>query len=375
METVGDNTVCGDCASNNYSFCDDCEKYHNNDDVYNTTSGTSICIHCIENSDFTACENCGDYGDDLENTATEPDEEAVYWCPRCIRRNRERTITTEEQREERDRRERERIASRLYGYHSTEGRKNRAQGEVYRVGVEVEKEDSKAREYIAKRTPIQILKATGWVIERDGSLDCEIGFEAVSPILPLMNRAKLSANLQKVKKLINAQRTARCGGHIHISSTQKRPEQLLTDVFRGYLPLFYALYPERGSNRYCQIKNWKQYGGDHYCAFNVRQDTLEIRFFPSPKNINVLEWRFELLRIMVQKPRRYATFVLKDMLNRGSELYKHLRKVYTDEQVLQKCRMFATFASNIDRIKENPKLIGTIEEQLKGKEIGEIESQ
>lgn len=87
-----------------------------------------------------------------------------------------------------------------------------------------------------------------------------------------------------------------------ISDTKRNPDQLIDDI-AGYLPILYALFPNRTTNHYCEPreKDFYKVGGRY--ALNKRGsykgDGLEIRLFDAPKDEVDLMNRFRLLKFML----------------------------------------------------------------------------
>jgi len=299
----GEIAVCSICA-NELSQCERCNCYLPTDDIYNY------------------------YGDEL--------------CSSC---EDERTREDEENEN----------SDYVYSYHSDMGRNDESKGARYKIGIEIEKEDRDVKEHDYCQ---DFLDSTGWCKEEDGSLDSFTGFEVISPILPLFDKKYLDTSLDKIKHIVAAKKSSSCGGHIHVSDTQRMPAELLYDVFRGYTPLFYSMYPNRIGNNYCRTKTCKGYLFDksRYNAFNIGENTLELRIFPSPSDMKTLQWRLELLRIIVNAPEKNTDNVLKKMLDKRSILYRHLRKIYDDTMIIRKCQLFVEYSRSIDTILTDSKL-------------------
>lgn len=221
------------------------------------------------------------------------------------------------------------MQGKVLSYHSPYGRADKSQGEGYRVGFEIEKEDAEVR---AKQDPIKVIKETGWAIERDGSLDNYTGFEVVSPILPLMNDKVLKKSFKPIEWLVDAKQSVRCGGHIHVSIKNEEPEITFGKV-KGYLPLLYAMYPARSKKRFSKAKKLQDYSyREHHQAINITDNTLEFRIFPSPRNMNILWFRIKLLRIMLQTHRPEPTQVIDDIRS-DTPLSQLLGTVYNPEKL------------------------------------------
>jgi hypothetical protein len=68
--------VCEHCRSSNYTQCNDCEEYFFNKGVTETNGGDYVCEKCLE--EYTSCEECGSYTKDF----TEVNDD--YYCNDCL---------------------------------------------------------------------------------------------------------------------------------------------------------------------------------------------------------------------------------------------------------------------------------------------------
>jgi hypothetical protein len=230
-------------------------------------------------------------------------------------------------------------ADYCFDYHSVT-REDMSNDSRFKIGIEVEKEDFGMYEYEQAREVYQ----KGWIKERDSSLDEESGFELISHTLDLYNCYDA---IDKVKYYIDAEYSSNCGGHIHISDKQTSPRNLFNSIL-GYLPLFYALYPNRIDKTYSEAKPKNHYGSDHYSSFAIHSKTLEFRIFPSPKNTDVLKWRIELLRIVLENPFDTADKVQDFMLDIHSALFKHLIKAYSVTGFVRMYKRLLALSKRID---------------------------
>jgi hypothetical protein len=216
-------------------------------------------------------------------------------------------------------------------------------GTLYTIGFEVEKEDGDVlSEYDTNDT-----RALGWSREHDGSLNDEIGYELVSPIYDLFDD-KLDSEIAASSVLrdhINADSTTACGGHVNFGKVGTRGSQLLKEC-AAFLPLFMALYRKRATSRWSRIDmDMSGYdGGDRYVAFNVKEEYIEFRIIARVHDVDTLLWRRDLFRIMASNPNAGAAKVQQMMLDRRSELHKHLRKMYTEDKLLRLVCWYSQFA-------------------------------
>lgn len=238
-------------------------------------------------------------------------------------------------------REEDDITDNNASYHSGLGRVTIDDFAKWRVGFEIEKEDGDAGRIYYK----DLYDRTKWCKESDGSLDSNIGYELVSPVYDLYGKS-LDAALKDndIRTLINASYSNNCGGHIHVSCGEYNTEQLF-EGFSGFYPLLYAMYEFRIDRSYCQAKKKHEYyRKDKYSAVYIRDYTVEFRIFSAVKNVDNLIWRRDLLRIMADNFNKSELDVLNMMVTPSSKLYKHLRKVFTQESMIDKVRLFVKYA-------------------------------
>lgn len=219
----------------------------------------------------------------------------------------------------------------MLNYHSSARTDYSLDGDTWKVGCEVEKEDSR---YQNNTSVWKLFAETGWAKERDGSLG-QGGFELVSPILPLFDRKRLKAHLSTVKQYLNAQHSQACGGHINLSCKGKRSKEVLASLKAG-AALLYAIYEPRMTNRYCPARQWNRYESmpDKYSAFYLKNDQVcEIRLFPAVKSLKNLMWRLDLVRWLVSINEKDFVKKILSLQNRNSYLSCHLRQVYTEDKI------------------------------------------
>ena len=239
-----------------------------------------------------------------------------------------------------------------FNYHSG-NRKDISGDSVYKIGFEVEKEDSEIKSLSYANN---LFQETKWAKETDGSLD-KTGFELISPVFPLdiktplYSQKVITDSIELVKSHINADYSRSCGGHINISQQGLSSKELL-ETISGYLPLFYSIYQNRVGNTYAKAQSLKIYLGesDKYRAFNAKYNgVLEIRIFPAVKNVENLLWRAELLRLILHSPTNNHKKALENISNPNNELHQHLRKVFTPIELLKKVKLFLMYAKQYDK--------------------------
>lgn len=207
----------------------------------------------------------------------------------------------------------------LRGYHKSDI-KDKSNNSIYKIGFEVEKEDSDFSNF-------SYIRSYGWDAEHDGSLNDD-GFELVSPIYDLMNIEEFSKDMNVISRYINAEYSSNCGGHINVSVQGKNANEIF-DLIRGYLPLIYAMYPNRLDNRYAKAKKVSEFNDcDRYEAINfTKGHILEFRIFSAVRNTKNLEFRYKLIQYMFKNQRKGAASVVR-MLLTDSDLKKLLLTVY-----------------------------------------------
>jgi hypothetical protein len=241
-------------------------------------------------------------------------------------------------------------------YHSSRGREFRAGDAKFTVGVEVEKEDNDA----CILNWSDVFGDTGWIKENDGSLERN-GYELVSPVFNLFNdgmdkEIEASDDLQT---LINAGFSDRCGGHVNLGSTEYTPAQLFEGL-SAFMPLLYAMYPNRIDKHFCQAKSKYKYRSvtseyeAKYSAAYIKDKVVEFRIFPAVRSVKNLLWRRDLMRIMCENINKSELDVLKMLVNQNSKLYKHLRKIYSQDLLLERTKNFIMYTERFNDKKLPP---------------------
>lgn len=239
-------------------------------------------------------------------------------------------------------------------------------GEIAKIGFEIEKEDIKAKESIYAE---ELQRETGWGKENDSSLDSTSGFELVSPIYPLHESADyfISEFLQ-VEELINADYSKSCGGHINYSNSLYSQEELLHSI-SGYIPLIYSLYEHRIGNSYCEAKSPEKLkiDGVKYQAIRIKSNCLEFRIFPAVKNVKNLLWRLKLIQIIDKHKTSSAKQVIQFMTDENHELFKLLTEIFSIEKLIQKVNKVAYFSGSYDGEIINQQTINEFTKHIKSK--------
>lgn len=190
-------------------------------------------------------------------------------------------------------------------YHSGERTKLQSKSNYF-IGFEVEKEDDAMYQEPAEKVSL----LTGWTKERDGSLNGN-GFELISPAYGFPSR-KLSTDLSNtyLQSLLNADSSSRCGGHINLSCTECTPLQLGLSM-RAYMPLLYALFPNRVDNPYCQAMSMDNIVRGSRGALHIKPYAIEFRIFPAVRNVGDLKNRMALINFFIRNREVSFTEVYK----------------------------------------------------------------
>lgn len=296
--------LCPVCRTK-YDKCYHCEEWHKKDEgVYRGNS-----FYCKECAKKPLCKGCG-----------YPISEGSTLCDRCS------------------------SVHHILDYHSSIGRQDESGGSRFKVGLEVEKEDE---DVLSRIDVSRILETTGWIVERDSSLGND-GFEMVSPIYPL-DTVEIRKRLQPLRAELSAIATGKCGGHIHVSDTERTPYEILLDI-RGYLPLLYGMYPDRATNVYCEAKETDVYvESGHRQALNITDKTLEFRIFPAVKNIEQIIFRLEIVDYMLKHKETDVVKVGSMLLDEDNELFQILANRIGKEKVKQKAESFIDFTNYLER--------------------------
>ena len=216
----------------------------------------------------------------------------------------------------------------------------------FTVGFEIEKEDDDAG-LIKYR---DVYKESGWCKERDGSLDDDNGFELVSPAFNLFDDGldQDINNSKYLKDLINADSSTNCGGHINVGSNKYNTEQLFEGL-SGFFPLLYSMYNGRIHRDYCKAKKkHSYYSRDKYSSIYIRDNVVELRIFSAVIDVDNLLWRRDLVRIMCENINKSELEVLRMLLDHRSKLYKHLRKIYSEDRMFTKIELFIRYSNEFN---------------------------
>jgi hypothetical protein len=160
------------------------------------------------------------------------------------------------------------------------------------VGWEVEKEDREAR---IKACRLQCALGGGWIAERDGSLDSEIGVEFVSPVYDLMDSKTQIADFERLDWVMNASKSNRCGGHITLSRRGMTSNKLL-EKLTPYIPMLFALYEGRLAGNYSGVQTKSEIENSSRRAIYLKSSCVEIRVPSAVGTLEDIKWRLKLIR-------------------------------------------------------------------------------
>lgn len=223
------------------------------------------------------------------------------------------------------------ISEPINDYHDLE-RVNTSKSR-FRIGFEVEKEDFEYQ----RLNNVAKLYSIGWCKEIDTSLDSSSGFELVSPIYDIFSDSlKKDLEYKELREMVNADWSDSCGGHITLSQKGISGRNFYNKYIKSYVPLLYALYPNRVNNIYCtafyNTSGPPEYHS-HSQAIEIGSSKVEIRLFPAVRNHKNLLWRLELIRIMLKNPKNSTEDMILSLINKRSCMNKFLNKFYKNNRV------------------------------------------
>lgn len=235
------------------------------------------------------------------------------------------------------------------GYHDLSRRMRFDSSARFTIGFEIEKED----EDLVDVSYSDLYNETGWIKEKDGSLDNDTGYELVSPAFNLFDNKmdEEIADNKVLRDLINADKSSDCGGHINLGSTIYTPEQLFEGI-SGFFPLFYTMYEHRLNKSYSKAKKKHEYyNRDKYSSIFIKPNVVEIRIPSAVVNVENLIWRRDLMRIITENINKSEMQVLRMLLNSKSKLHIHLRKVYSIDKMIDKIEGFVKYSEEFNNVK------------------------
>lgn len=235
------------------------------------------------------------------------------------------------------------------GYHELSRKTRFDSSAKFTIGFEIEKEDDN----MASVSYRDLYNDTGWIKEKDGSLDDSTGYELVSPAFDLFDNKmdEEIINSRVLLDLINAKYSSDCGGHINLGSSIYTTEQLFEGI-SGFFPLFYSIYEHRLEKSYSKAKKKHQYyTRDKYSAVFIKDNVVEIRIPSAVISVTNLLWRRDLMRIIIDNFNKSEMQVLRMLVNQKSKLHMHLRKVFSIDKMIQKIEKFVKYSDQFNNVK------------------------
>lgn len=301
----------------------------------------------IHEAEMSCCGRCSEpicHDDNSSENLTYIEDVDEHWCDSCRDEHahyHRRSETYNSEPEE----------GGLNDYHSQERDLHAVTNEhPYRIGFEVEKEDRSIRDLIEDGLELP----SGWVCERDGSLNDDTGFELVSPAFNINERELLVQHVRKLTKVLDADCSTSCGGHISISDRRFTPIEL-SERIRPLFPLLLALYPKRLTGGYCKAMTDKEKGKqEKYQAFFFEPHRIELRVPSAVKTAKSLMWRFDLIAhfLLAAKEKPLTWTWMRKQLGHDGDVRKMLLDVYTNpedpksgiKKVREVIRLYSAFA-------------------------------
>lgn len=247
--------------------------------------------------------------------------------------------------------------NQLFEYHSN-NTQDYSNGSKFKIGFEIEKSEMPNFSF----NKYDILKNTGFVLERDGSVDD--GFELISPVLDLYDQSIMS-HFEKVREFIDIPHVVNAGGHINVSVRGKTANETLI-ALNGWLPLIYALYKGRANGSYSKAKKVTDliYDTDKYQSVRTKNNgVVEFRIVSAVREFKQLEFRINLFKIMFENLGVSFLEVLQLATDPKHKLYKLFTKdIYKD---LEKFNNLISTAIKFERDLEGVYTINQIEKATK----------
>ena len=178
-----------------------------------------------------------------------------------------------------------------------------------------------------------------WRCERD----CSVAAEYISPVLSLDNVEESVEYIKNTSQgILDARISSSCWGHIHVS-VKWVDSWLLWRKLAVFMPLMWAIYPERASNGFSKRpnKNYSAYGQDDRrdLVYKPHIWTVEFRIFPWCKGEKMLRFRLNLLNIIVKKALEYSDNVTfkeaLDFILTSNDMFSMLSYVYNSADKMQ----------------------------------------
>ncbi len=345
MLCCGEDMLCGSCADELTTVCDECgERFYTDSDDNCSTDTLNLCSRCF-NRNYTTCERCGRviHNDDAHYSECLDQD----LCAECYYNEDTREFIHE------------------YGYKpepAFHGRGPRFLGVELEIdGGGMDEDNAKYILNIANR------KANNLYIKKDGSLNC--GMELVThPMTPCYHMKKMPWGeiLKKARSMGYTSHMANtCGLHVHISRSafgcnyfeQEAAIARLIFFVERFWPemLRFSRRTQEQLNHWAarygakltptdQLKHAKNSSAGRYAAVNLQNyDTVEIRIFRGTLKLNTLLATLQMVNHLCDVAVLFADEELQDMgwydfLSQVTEpeLIQYLkeRNLYVNEPVI-----------------------------------------
>lgn len=280
------------------------------DDSINTSDGYTFYVDSED--DYFTCDNCGDILSHRRNNYTH----TYHWeniCDYCLsqyyiycddddeyyerdyfydngwRYDEDRDVYTFDEDYNR--------CLRWYHYDYGNDVNKTTQDDRIRFGMELEKSE------LCGDTSIhQQYREDGWRTEED----CTVQAEYITPILSLSRiDDSIKWIMDTADKIVNGEINNRCGWHIHIS-VKGISHNSLYNASKYFMPLFWALYPERAVNNYSCKPSANPLGFRRDIETHSDISTVEFRIFPWCKGEKTLRFRLTLMKAIIEKASEWA---------------------------------------------------------------------
>ena len=324
-------------------YCDHCDNYFYGSHNY--------WVEARGWYDETWCEDCKD-----DNSVYD----AYTWNTMSNERFSQLDGWYDERNNEHTTRERNDYEDCLDWYHEGTSQ-DKSNGSYLRFGMELEKS-----EVCGDYDDHSKYKDKWWRCEEDWSVEAEY----ITPILSLDDVDKSVEWIMSTgRDIVNGDINEDCGGHIHISTKNivaGNTESYYRKV-RLFMPLLWAIYPERATNNYCQANKralssiWTTKYAD--CTPHPYYGSVEIRIFPWAASEKTIRFRLWLCKIIAKKAEEYMDKEIWykeviDFIKNSTELMEVLSIVYNTPEKINTLveRIIPAYNEAIESNSENYKL-------------------
>lgn len=238
---------------------------------------------------------------------------------------------------------------------------DKSDGAYLRFGMELEK-----NEVCGDYETHEKYKSKWWRCEEDWSVEAEY----ITPILSLDDIDKSVEWIMSTgRNIVNGDINRDCGWHIHIS-TKNIVEGNTVAYYRKvrlFMPLLWAIYPERATNSYCEAN--KRALSSTYttkyadCTPHPYYGSVEIRIFPWVASEKTIRFRLWLCKIIAKKAEEYMDKEVWykeviDFIKNSTELMEVLSIVYNTPEKINTLveRIIPAYNEAIESNSENYKL-------------------